>query len=213
MWKALLSVLVFLGLSVSAHAEGTTDYQAGKHYIELPTAIRTSDASKVEVVEMFGYPCPHCNTFEPLLESWHKSQPDDVDFQRVPVVFGRSWEPMARAYYTAELLGVVDQTHQPMFDAIHLHKKRFRNVEALADYYAELGVDKAKFEKTYASFAVNTKMNQGDSKVRSYQVDGVPSLVVNGKYRITAAMAGGQANMLKVAQHLIEKERKSLASE
>lgn len=209
MWKTLLSVLLVLGLSATASATEAKEYEAGKDFIELPFAVKTADPSKVEVAEMFGYPCPHCNSFEPILAAWHKKH-NDVDFQRVPVVFGRSWEPMARAYYTAELLNAVEQTHQPMFDAIHLHKKRFKSVDDLADYYAELGVDREKFEKTYGSFAVNTKMNQGESKVRGYQVDGVPALVVNGKYRITAAMAGGQKEMLDVVNYLVVKEQELL---
>lgn len=208
MFKALLSALLLLGMSVSAQA---AEYEAGKHYIELPTAVRTADANKVEVVEMFGYPCPHCNSFEPMLDAWHKKQDATVDFQRIPVVFGRSWEPLARAYYTAELLNSVDKTHQGMFDAIHLQKKRFANLDALASYYADMGVDKAQFEKTYNSFAVNMKMNQGESKVRSYQVDGVPALVVNGKYRVTASTAGGHKEMLEVVDFLIAKENAAKA--
>jgi thiol:disulfide interchange protein DsbA len=207
MWKTILSVLLVLGLSTTASAE---EYEAGRHFVELPFAVKTADASKVEVTELFGYPCPHCNSFEPALNAWHKKQSEIVDFKRVPVVFGRSWEPMARAYYTAELLGDVEKTHQPMFDAVHLMKKRFRNMDDLADYYAELGVDRAEFEKTYGSFAVTTRMNQGESKVRGYQVDGVPSLVVNGKYRVTAAMAGGQKQMLEVVNYLVAQEQKAL---
>lgn len=209
MWKALLSVLLVLGLSTTASA-AEDEFEAGKHFVELPFAVKTVDPGKVEVTELFGYPCPHCNSFEPMLAAWHKQQSAQVDFQRIPVVFGRSWEPLARAYYTAELLDNVEKTHQPMFDAIHLQKKRFKNQEDLADYYADLGVDRALFEKTYGSFAVNTKMNQGESKVRGYQVDGVPALVVNGKYRVTAAMAGGQKEMLDVVNYLVAKEQAAL---
>lgn len=207
MWKKILSALLFAGLSFAAAAE---EYQAGVHYIELPTAVRTADPAKVEVTEMFGYSCPHCYSLEPALDKWHDTLPADVDFKRVPVVFGRSWEPLARAYYVADLLGALDKTHQPTFEAIHKERKRFRGVDDLADFYAELGVDAAKFKKYYDSFATTTKLNQGDSKVRSYQVDGVPALVINGKYRITAGMAGSQEEMLKVAEYLIEKERPGL---
>ncbi len=210
MLKSLASAALAIGLAFStAHA---ADYVAGKDYIELPTAVKTSDPTRVEVTEMFGYPCPHCNSFEPLLSTWEKKQ-DDINFQRVPVVFGRSWEAPARAYYTAELLDKVDETHQAMFDAIHIQRKRLNSVEAMANFYASLGVDKEKFEKTYNSFAVNMKLNQGDSKVRSYQVDGVPSMVVNGKYRVTAGTAGGQANMLDVVDFLVAKEQAAMAKE
>lgn len=204
MFKTLMGAVLAMTLSFTVNA---AEFEAGKHYIEIPTPVKTEDASKVEVTEMFGYPCPHCNSFEPMLNAWHKSQADDVDFKRIPVVFGRSWEPLARAYYTAELLNAVEQTHQGMFDAVHLHRKRFKDMNDLADYYADMGVDKAKFEKVFNSFAVNMKLNQGDSKARGYQVDGVPSMVVNGKYRVTAGTAGGQKEMLDVVNYLIEKER------
>jgi len=188
-------------------------FEAGKHYVELDTPVRTADVNKVEVVEMFGYPCPHCNSFEPSLEVWEKKAADDVDFKRVPVVFGRSWEPMARAYYTSELLKTLDKTHKATFDAVHIDKRRFRNKDDLAEFYGELGVDSKKFNKYFNSFAVESKLKQGDSKVRGYGVEGVPTMVVNGKYRVTGHMAGGQAKMLEVVNFLIEKERQEMAQQ
>ena len=133
MLKKLCVGLVAMMMSlVVAAAEGDR-FQDGKDYVTLPYPVKTVDESKIEVVEMFGYLCPHCNAFEPLVHSWSEKQGDDVEFVRIPVVFGRSWEPLARAYYVAELLDVVDQTHQAVFDAIHLQKKRFSSEEDLAD--------------------------------------------------------------------------------
>ncbi|MCP4596548.1 thiol:disulfide interchange protein DsbA/DsbL [Neptuniibacter sp.] len=202
--KKLGLMLIALLLPFTAQAE---EYREGVHYVKISTPVRTFDQSKVEVVELFGYPCPHCNSFEPYIKKWEGEKAEDVNFVRIPVVFGRSWEPMARAYYASELNKTLDKTHEATFNAVHVERRRLRGKADFSDFYANLGVDSAKFEKMYDSFAVNMKLKQGDSKMRGYGVDGVPSMVVNGKYRITAKMAGGQHKMLDVVNFLVEKER------
>lgn len=205
--KLCLGVLLLVSPLLLSAAE---EYKSGVHYEELAYPVATADKSKVEVTEAFGYLCPHCASFEPLLHKWSTQQADDVNFVRLPVVFSKSWEPMARAYYSADLMQVTEKTHQSTFDAVHKERRRFRSVEDLAEFYADLGVDEAKFNKMANSFAVNMRMNQGASKLKGYGVQSVPTLIVNGKYRITAETAGGHAGMLKVARYLIEKERQAL---
>lgn len=207
MFKKLGFGLMLMVSAVFAQAEA---YQAGTHYEEIARPVPTVDKAKVEVTEAFGYLCPHCASFEPMLHSWSLQQPEDVAFVRVPVVFSRSWEPLARAYYSADLMNITEKTHQATFDALHKERRRFRSLEDLADFYADLGVDKDKFTKMNQSFAVNMRMNQGAAKLNGYGIQSVPTLIVNGKYRITAETAGGHAGMLKVAQYLIEKERAAL---
>ncbi len=182
------------------------DFKEGVHYFKLPQAVRTADPEKVEVVELFGYTCPHCNNFEPMIAHWHKTQPEGVNFVRLPVVFNRSWEPYARAYYASELMKTLDKTHQATFDAIHIQRQRLNNEKAISDFYTDLGVDTAAFGKMFNSFAVNMKLKQGESKVRGYAITGVPSMVVNGKYRVTVESAGGQKEMLDVVNYLVEQE-------
>ena len=204
MFKKLgVGLLLVLG-SMLAQAE---EFQAGIHYEVITMPVPTADKSKVEVVEAFGYLCPHCASFEPMLHSWSTQLPEDVNFVRMPVVFSRSWEPLARAYYSADLMQVTEKTHQPTFDALHKERRRFRSMDDLADFYGDLGVDKDKFSKMTQSFAVNMRMNQGASKLKGYGIQSVPTLIVNGKYRITAEKAGGHTGMLKVAQYLIEQEK------
>ncbi|MBA4502977.1 thiol:disulfide interchange protein DsbA/DsbL [Marinobacterium marinum] len=203
----LKKLLTTVALSLVATLSWAEEYRAGEHYFELSFPVKTAAADKIEVTEAFGYPCPHCNTFEPMLEQWRKQQAEDVKFVGLPVVFGRSWEPFARAYYVAELSDKVDETHQAMFDAVHLERKRFGNVDDLAAFYKPFGIEPEQFGKLFDSFAVNMQLKQGDSRVRSYEITGVPAMVVNGKYRITAQSAGGHKEMLKVVDYLVEKER------
>lgn len=208
MLRKLGMMLIALMLPLVASAESSTGFKEGVHYAVLPFPVKTADANRVEVVEAFGYPCPHCNSFEPMVQNWESKKAEDVNFVRLPVVFGRSWEPFARAYYSSELLKTVEKTHVPTFNAVHVERRRFGNKGQLVEFYGKLGVDEAKFSKMFDSFAVTMKLRQGDSKLRGYGITGVPSMVVNGKYRVTAQMAGSHQKMLDVVDYLVGKERK-----
>ena len=209
MLKKLIAATVFILIPfANVHAQANSDYQAGVHYQELPATVSTSDPEKIEVVAVFGYSCPHCANLEPMLASWSSQQnADDLDYKHLPVVFSRNWEPLARAYYVAELSGKVEETHQAMFDAVHVQNTRFRSVDDLAQFYSAYGIEEDEFNKLYNSFAVDTRLKQGQARLRGYQITAVPAMVVNGKYHITGAMAGSNSEMLKVVDYLIEKER------
>lgn len=166
------------------------------------------DDNKIEVVEMFWYGCSHCFAFEPALHQWLKTKPKNVNFVRVPAVFNPTWGLHARAYYTAEVLGVLEKTHQAMFDAMHIKKLKMASTDELANFYAKHGVSKEAFIETFNSFAVDTKVRRAADLSRSYGIDGVPSLIVNGKYRTSGSLAGGRDGMLKVVDHLIKLEAK-----
>ena len=198
-------MLVALLLPFMVQAE---EYKEGVHYKQVAPGL-TSNKGKIEVIEMFGYPCPHCNSFEPLIKHWDKNKSEDVNFVRVPAAWNPSWEQMARAYYASEVLNTLDKTHEPTFHAVHVERRRFRSVDDFADFYSNLGVEPKKFKSAFKSFAVNTKLRQGNQKLAKYQIQGVPAMVVNGKYQVTAAMAGGHKQMLKVVDYLVEKERNS----
>lgn len=185
-------------------------YEEGVHYERVSPAQPTSTVDKVEVLEIFWYGCPHCFRFEPYVERWLRKKPDNAQFVRLPGIFRPSWENHARAYYTAELLGVFEKVHKPLFNAIHLQKKKMNTDEALADFFSQHGgVDKAEFIKTFRSFAVETRLRRAKTMTSRYGIDGVPAVIVNGKYRISARGAGSNAEMLKIINYLVEKESKS----
>ena len=108
---------------------------------------------------MFSYACPHCAHFQPYADQLKKSLPAGAVFDYMPAVFNPSWEPYARAYYTAESLGVLDKTHQALFDALHRDHLPMRTIDDLATFYAQHGVDKAKFLATSGSFEVESKLS------------------------------------------------------
>lgn len=203
-WKGWLCALLLLPLAAATQA---AEWQEGQDYERLSTPLPTRNPDHIEVTEVFWYGCPHCYAFKPLIEAWEKNKADDVDFVLLPAALGRTWEVHARAFYTTQALGVLDKTHDALFDALARDHKPLNSAEKLADFLADYGVDKDKFIKTFNSFGVNAKMQQGDSKVRAARITGVPTIIVNGKYKVSASMAGNHENMIKVIDYLVEKER------
>ena len=200
---ALFSLAALVSLPMFALA---ADYQAGTHYLVLDEPISSSRTETVVVNEFFGYTCPHCNNFEPQLHRWATEQTDGVTFMPIPVIFGRSWEPYAKAYYIALNLGVLEQTHQAMYDAVHIDERRMTNRQALAGFFAEHGVSKADFDNAYDSFDLQNKLRQGSRLAAQAKITGVPSMLVNGKYMVNATLAGSKEGMLAVVDYLVELE-------
>ena len=203
----LLAGLIFAGAAFAAEpAAPTTNWEAGKHYFPVMPAQPTATGDKVEVLEVFSYACPHCAHFQPYADQLKQSLPAGAVFAYMPAIFNPTWEPYARAYYTAESLGVVDKTHQELFDALHRDHLPMRTIDELASFYAQHGVDKAKFLATSSSFEVESKMSRAKEMVKNYGVEGTPSIVVNGKYRVTGASAGGYPQLIELVDWLVNKE-------
>lgn len=199
---AMAFVLVWAGMA------SAQKYDAGIDYLLVKPPQPTRTGEKVEVLEVFWYGCPHCYQFEPALKRWSAKLPEHARFERMPAIFsGRpAWAMHARAYYTAELMGVLDRVHQPLFDALHKEKRRLFDQASLAQFFAEQGVDKQEFNKTFNSFAVDTRVRRAREMSRRYGISGVPSLIINGKYRLSGSITGSTDRMLQIADYLIDKE-------
>lgn len=192
-----------------AHAQPPS-YAEGTHYERLPVAVDIEVPGKVEVTEVFSYSCIHCYTLDPLIEEWRGRLADDVVFRRVPAVFNESWAQMARVFYAAESLGVLDAVHVPIFQAIHQRGQNLTDPAVAAALFRNMaGVDPDTFDKMFTSFSVQTRLQQAVGLARAYGVTGVPTLIVNGKFRIDSKMAGSYPEMLKIADFLIDAERKA----
>ncbi|WP_455376572.1 thiol:disulfide interchange protein DsbA/DsbL [Kaarinaea lacus] len=176
------------------------------HYESVVPAQPTSTGKKVEVVEMFWYGCPHCNALEPYVNRWLKKIPANAEFVRMPAIFRPQWEQHARAYYTAEILGVLDKIHSAMFEAIHGQKRKVNTDEEIKKFFMEHGVSDKDFSRVFRSFAVEAKIRRAKDMSQRYGIRGVPALIVNGKYRTSAQQAGGNAKIFRVVNFLVEKE-------
>lgn len=175
-------------------------------YEVLSPAQPTANTDKVEVIEFFWYGCPHCYSFEPILEKWVKALPKNVEFIRQPAVFSDLWGKHAKAYYTAEALGVVDKIHADFFDAIQEKKQKLETEDELAKFFVDHGVKDSDFRTTYNSFLIDAKMRQATGMAARYGITGVPAVIINGKYRTNGTLAGSHEKMIDVMNQLIKQE-------
>ena len=206
-----LSLLVVTPL-IAVAEEAAQSYVEGTHYDLITPAVRTTDPDKIEVAEFFWYGCGHCYTFEPMIEQWKKSLPDDVDFHGSPAIWNAQMELHARAYYAAQVLGVLDTMHPVLFQAMNVDRKRLSSEAEIAALFSANGVSAEDFGKAFKSFGVTSQVRQANARARAAKITGTPALMVNGKYHVSTRKAGSQANMLKVAEFLIEKERAAKGS-
>lgn len=210
----IASLLVFSNVAqaqVQVQTGKPVPYQEGLHYTLIEGA-PAAGGDKIELVEAFSYLCTHCNTFEPYISNWKRRKPDYVEFRRIPVGFGRaSWELYARGYVTAQMMNVSDEAHTALMSRIWKEKNIIRDMDELATFYSQFGVDKEKFLSTSRSFAVDGKLRKDQALIKSYGITGTPSMVLNGKYRISgnAAVASYDV-MFDIVDYLVELERPAL---
>lgn len=211
-------IAVFLGLLLPfmAYAEEKAvakTFEEGKQYEILEGATKPTPGTKIEVNEFFWYGCAHCYAFEPLLEPWVKKLPETVRFNRSPAMWpqrrpGQPEDLMwthAKLYYTAVAVNALDKLHPVFFDALQKQGKNLIDPKEIAEVVTAAGLDGNKFAATLNSFAVQSQVTQADSRQRAAKVSGTPELVIGGYYKVSAGKAGGQKEMLEVADFLLKK--------
>ena len=175
---------------------GQAQFLEGVEYTRLaPQPVETG--SKVEVREFFGYSCPHCFSLEPAIEKWLKTMPKNAQYVRTPAVFNERWAVHARAYYAFETLGITAKMHYALFHALH--------ADSIAAFVAEKGGDRAAFLDAYNSFGMQASLNRALLSARAYNIDSVPTLIVDGKYMTNATLAGGYDRLMQVVDFLVKK--------
>ncbi len=198
--------MIFFVLLFGFSSVWAASFEPGVEYAVLDQPVPTSDPDKVVVTEMFWYGCPHCFRLEPYVERWSQTKPEGVVVEKVPSVLNPSWIEHARAFFALQMMGETDKVHNKLFNALHIQRKRLNNVDALAKFVAELGVDEKQFRENYHSFPVDTLIRKSRQKERKYGHNGVPAIIVNGKYRTSASMAGSNARLMEVVDFLVKKE-------
>lgn len=208
MLNRIFTILAAMTLSFTALAASPSG--AGNNYatLEVPQAVTTG--KKIELIEFFWYRCPHCYELEPALNAWLKKLPKDVQLRRVPVVFRDDWLPAAKIYYALQDAGA-EKLHSEVFDAYHLDNLNLDNEATLMDWVAKKGVDRAKFEASYQSFSTQSKVMQGGMLGRVFNLKGVPSFAVDGKYVTAESMNGSKPALFATLDQLIVKARKERA--
>jgi thiol:disulfide interchange protein DsbA len=192
----------------AATSPTSAQFKEGTNYTKLVPAQPTSVApGKVEVVEVFWYGCGHCFALDPAIESWRgKGKPANVEFIRVPAMWNEATRMHARVFFTAELLGKLEQLHTPIFREINVKGDPLNTVEKIAAFFAENGVSSDDFQKAFSSFAVENKLQRADFLNRRYRIESVPTVIVNGKFKTDVAMAGGEKPLFVLINELAAHE-------
>jgi len=222
MLKRFVAVLFGLAVLPLAHAQAV-QYEAGKQYFLVEPPQPTTTGDKIEVLEVFSYACPACNSFQTIANKIKSDLPANAQMAYLPAAFrtDEDWPVFQRAFFAAQALGLVEKTHDAMFDAVwkegslkindpvtHKLVQPMPTIDDVAKFYAKYGVKAEDFVGTANSFAVNAKIKRADAQVKAYGVDSTPTIIVNGKYRLNAQSAGGWDKVPGVVTYLVNLESK-----
>lgn len=202
LFATLVAVAGFV-TTAPAHAAAPVE---GKEYQVLKSP-QPVTPGKIEVTEFFWYGCPHCFDFEPELEAWMKKQGKDVAFKRVPVAFREDLMPHTKIYYALESMGKLDAMHNKVFSAMNVDRKRMLDVNEIADFMARNGVDRKAFLDAYNSFSVTTSAQRANKIADAYKIDGVPTIVIQGKYVTSPSIAGTKGAAIQTMDYLMNQVR------
>ncbi|MFW6340133.1 MAG: thiol:disulfide interchange protein DsbA/DsbL [Wenzhouxiangella sp.] len=202
-------IATFAGLAGLWGVALAQPFEEGTHFhaIGSPT---TPPADRVEVIEAFAYPCPACRNFLPIISEWAEDLPDNVSLSHLPVGLQPGWEVFARVYYTADVLGLGHDAHEAMFRAVHDERRQFRSIEDVAEVYTEFGVEVDEFVTTSESFAVDGRMRRNRNDIMRFGVRGTPTMIVQGKWRLSPTDFSSYQELLAAVDYLIERETEAL---
>lgn len=167
----------------------------------------TETGNKIEVLEFFQYTCPHCATYEPVLEGWRKNLPADVEYRRNPIAWDERTVPHVKIYYTLEALKKTHELHTRVFRAVQQERRPLLKTDEIADFMAANGIDRKQWLDTFNSFTVATRANRAGQVWKAYKVDGTPAVAVDGKFLTAPSMVGSREGSLPVLDHLIQRAR------
>lgn len=209
MLRSLILVAGLLAAAPSLAADGAARaWEAGRDYFLVEPPQPTRHGDKIEVLEVFSYACPHCAHFQPYAEKLKATLPKNAEFALMPADFQPRWVMFARGFYAAKALGLVDKTHQAMFDAIYRDHLPLDSMDAVAGFYAAHGADKATFLSTADSFVVDGNLQQVRAREIAYRIDSTPTIIVDGRFRVVADAdkSIGYDEMLEIVQHLVARQ-------
>jgi thiol:disulfide interchange protein DsbA len=206
----IAALLLFLA-ATSGLAEVQSGPQLGRDYVRLDPPRPVASGDKIEVIEFFYYGCPVCYELEPTLSRWIFNSPGSVVLRRVPALSSENWDNFAKLFYTLEAVGQLGRLHWPVYDNFHFDGVTLNEETAMANWVSRNGIDKEKFMKIYRSPEIQAKLAAARQMIQDYDIKGVPSMVIDGKYVTSASMTGSTRALMQVVEQLVElagKERR-----
>ena len=205
---AVITVLVLALASGSLQAQAPSAPQLGKDYTRLDPPRPVTSGDKIEVIEFFYYGCPVCYELEPVLARWYFNSPGTIDLRRVPALSSDNWDDFAKLFYALEAVGQLGRLHWPVYDNFHFDGVKLNEEAVMLNWVGKNKVDKENFAAAYRSPEVQAKLAAARQMIQTYDIKGVPSIVVDGKYVTSARQAGGTRELMQVVEKLVEMARR-----
>ncbi len=205
---------LLLGVSLGAWIGSPVSAQPIQPEVDYRVLSRTQPVprgNRIEVIEFFFYPCPYCNELAPEVERWQKTLPPDVVFRRSPVVRHDSWVPLAKIYFALETLGEVARLHLAVYQSFHTDHLQINREPVVETWAAKNSLDGAKFMASYRSAEVQLKVDLARKMTLDYEVQAMPSFVVDGRYITSTSMTSNVPQVLSVVDALIRFARRNRA--
>ena len=195
------SALALLAGAASAQIQLGRDFQR----VEPPRSVAAD--GRIEVIEFFYYGCPVCYETQPFLSRWLVTAPEYVAIRRVPALSTEAWGRLAKLFYTLDALGQIDRLHWQVYDSFHFEDVRLNDEKIMVDWAVRNGIDRQRFLGTYGSPEVAARVAQARELLKAYDVRGVPTFIVDGKFLTSARLAGGTQQVVQVVDQLVRLAR------
>lgn len=208
---AAFAALVLAFAAACAQAQSPAAPQLGRDYLRLDPPRAVTSGDRIEVIEFFYYGCPVCYELEPTLARWIFNAPGSVTLRRVPALSSDNWDNFARLFYTLEATGHLARLHWPVYDNFHFDGVKLNEEAVVGTWVSHNGIDRQKFMSVYNSPEIQAKLAAAREMTRSYEIKGVPSIVVDGKFLTSARMAGGTRELMQLVDRLVALAREERA--
>ena len=205
---AVIAVLLLALAASSGQAQAQSMPQLGRDYVRLDPPRPVTSGDKIEVIEFFYYGCPVCYELEPMLARWSFNAPGSIMLRRVPAMSSDNWDNFAKLFYTLEAMGQLARLHWPVYDNFHFDGVKLNEEAPMVNWVSHNGLDKEEFVRIYHSPEIRAKLATAREMTQNYDIKGVPSIVIDGKFVTSARMAGSTRALMQVVDQLVELARK-----
>ena len=184
----------------------TSNNVSAQKYAQISTEKQT-ESDQIIIYEFFWYGCPHCFNLEPTMDRIEADLDKDAKVVKVPVALRDSWLPHAKLYYSLSQMDVIDNIHNLIFEEIHIENNRLDNEDVMAQFLGKNGIDTKDFSEKYNSYGTEARIKKASNLARKYQINSVPTIVVNGKYLTSGSFVSSYDELYSVVNLLVERER------
>ena len=178
-------------------------------YVQISTE-KQQESKDIIIYEFFWYGCPHCYNLEPTMDRIEADLEKDTKVVKLPVALRDSWIPHAKLYYALKQMDKIDQVHNLIFEEIHLEDNRLNTEQQMIDFLGKHGIDTDKFIEKYNSFGTEARIKKASNLAKKYQIDSVPTLIINGKFLTSGSYVSSYDELYSVVNLLVERERNDL---